>query len=277
MACAGHVDLGAPRIFVGSSGLESIASADLNNDGYPDLVATSIEPGFDVYLNDGRGAFTVMRFTTQSAPLSVVTGDFDRDGHIDVAYLEGGDARVAVYLNSGNGVFTTPATFSTGPLGGSYARGRRLAAVDLDGDQILDLIAADFGGNMPAFSVLHGIGDGSFAPYTTQTFALSGSVPSLDTGDVNGDGRTDLAFVTLDQYTSTQNVHIARGNGDGTFQTPSSLTATTGWASNFVLLRDLDGDGDLDLLRHVDGAMPMSPRGLEVFKNKNGVFGTPAV
>src|SRR5262245_2207980 len=64
---------------------------------------------------------------------------------------------------------------------------------------------------------------------------------SVAAGDVNGDGRPDLAVANV----LSHNVSVLLGNGDGTFA--AARTFTAGLAPRSVALGDVNGDGLLDL------------------------------
>src|SRR5439155_507645 len=77
-----------------------------------------------------------------------------------------------------------------------------------------------------------------------RTFATAGFNPEfVALGDVNGDGRQDLAVAHSGSTPST--VSVLRGNGDGTFQ--AARIFATGLTPAFVAVRDVNGDGRPDL------------------------------
>ena len=122
-------------------------------------------------------------------------------------------------------------------------------AADFDGDGILDLATADFGGNTVSVlsgQGLGGAGDGTFA--TAVSYALpAGSFPvALTSGDFNGDGILDLAVA--DEEAAGVSLLFgqgAGGTGNGAFTAGPRLTVSTNpWA---VAVGDFDADGILDL------------------------------
>src|SRR5437867_10532787 len=92
------------------------------------------------------------------------------------------------------------------------------------GDGMLDLSEAN-NGSYPSYastvSMLLGNGDGTFHP--AQTFGAGSGAVSVAVGDVNGDGRPDLAVAN--NYSN--DVSVLLGNGDGTFQPARSYGAGT--------------------------------------------------
>ena len=241
--------LGPPAALRGGSAPESLAVGDVNRDGHPDFVVGewTYEPGFDidvsVMLGKAGGAYTPVKRVTESISelLSVTAGDLNGDGHPDLceAYLQdNGKDAVQVRLGQDDGTFGEPTAYPVPPV----SLAARLA--DLDGDGKLDWIAP--GCNGDGVSVLLGLGDG--------TFAAAGKIPlvrtcggaeaygTLDLGDLDDDGHVD-AVVTNPTLGS---VGVFLGDGAGGFSAPVSFSV----AGNpyAVLVRDLNGDGELDAI-----------------------------
>ena len=71
-----------------------MAAADLNEDGVPDLVysgykynsASGTNNGYGLYVQvcNGNGTFATPTKVSSPSAFNLVTGDFNRDGHIDV-------------------------------------------------------------------------------------------------------------------------------------------------------------------------------------------------
>ncbi len=124
----------------------------------------------------------------------------------------------------------------------SYATGRAPGSVaigDLNGDRKPDLATAGEDGPGRTVSVLLNRGNGSFR--AKRDYA-TGSIPvSVAIGDLNGDGKSDLATANWDSGA----VSVLLNTGDGAFQ--AKLDYTTGVGPDSVAIGDLNGDGKPDL------------------------------
>src|SRR2546425_30496 len=171
-------------------------------------------------------------------PASVAVGDFNRDGRPDLAvanYAASLPGTVSVLLGNGDGTFQPALIFGTSGANPEY-----VAVGDFNGDGVPDLAVAHSGSTPGTVSVLLGNGDGTFQP--ARLFAAGQGSLSVAVGDVNGDGRPDLAVANY----YSNDVSVLLGNGDGTFQAAQSFT-TAGPNPVTVAMGDVNGDGRLDL------------------------------
>jgi hypothetical protein len=163
-----HVDGG--QLSTGR-GLVITAVADFNGDGTPDLL---IEPNFGVVYGDGGGTFSRPYYFGYEASGTPAIGDFNGDGYLDVAFVNGQD--VDIFLNNGTGSFTEGNTYTTGF--GAY----NIATADVNGDGKLDLVT-------DGVAVLLGNGDGTFNPgYSVQSVDYG----SADVADFHRNGKMDI-------------------------------------------------------------------------------------
>ncbi len=183
-----------------------------------------------------------------AAPVDIVVGDFNGDGRLDLAVADADGLQIL--LGNGDGTFQ-PAQTVDGNIGLAIGEGNfgGLVAGDFTDDDTLDLAAV--GTNYDSITntyvqelwVLLANGDGTFQPQVTYTLGPpSGSdygwyPDSLVAGDFTGDGTLDLAV------SDDAGIQMLLGNGDGTFQPPTTLAADVG----ILVAGDFNGDGDLDL------------------------------
>lgn len=233
----------AGTVTVGTNPL-SIAAGDLNNDGSSDLaVANSGSNDVTILLGNGTGGFSAAVGSPVAvggtAPASVAIGDVNRDGKLDLAVANQGSNNVTILLGNGSGGFSaaagSPFAAATGPLS--------IAVGDLDGDGDLDLAAANK--TSVNVTILLGDGSGGFSPAAGSPVALATSPNFLSMGDVNDDGRIDLAVAQSDATNS--NVAILIGSGTGRFAPAGGSPITTGTIPDFLVLMDANSDGKMDL------------------------------
>jgi len=125
----------------------------------------------------------------------------------------------------------------------TYAMGafpRSVALADVNGDGHLDLIAANSVGN--SVNILLGNGDGTFQSPPALIIQNTFAPRSVVVTDLSGDGIPDLVVANI----QTNNLSVFLGNGDGTFQNPTTIA--TGAGPEAVAAADLNGDGLPDLV-----------------------------
>jgi hypothetical protein len=156
-----------------------------------------------VLVNRGDGSFRAKRdYATGREPVSIAIGDLNSDGKPDLATANanrGGAGTVSVLANRGNGSFQAKRDYATG-------RGPQSIAIgDLNSDGKADLATAipNYGG-AGTVSVLANRGNGSFQ--AKRDYATGRGPQSVAIGDLNGDGKPDLA--TANYYASTVSVLV---------------------------------------------------------------------
>ena len=143
-------------------------------------------------MNTGAGTFApVVNYTFAGNPFGVVAADFNHDGYPDLAVTFYNDDVVTVLTNKGDGTFLpTRPTYAVG------SEPRFLTAADFNGDGSLDLAVSNGSASVPlgtTVSVLLNTGNGTFNPEAE--YPAGNSPSSVRAGDLNGDGKPDLALL----------------------------------------------------------------------------------
>jgi hypothetical protein len=240
-----------PAVFPPGNNPRSVAVSDFNADGRSDLaVANSDSASVSVLLNTTVPHTTTPSFAPQQAfatgnnPRSVAVSDFNVDGRSDLAVANGDDDNMSVLLNTTAPNAATPSFAPQQPFAAGYYP-RSAAVGDLNADGRSDLAVA----NAVSVSVLLNTtapqaATPSFAPQ--QIFVSRDGHASLAVGDLNVDGRSDLAVVN--PFSNSVNVllnatapHIATPSfaARQTFATGNNPLATA--------VDDFNADGRNDL------------------------------
>jgi hypothetical protein len=121
----------------------------------------------------------------------------------------------------------------------------------------------------------------SYLDAQVETAPFAGGVQTL-TGDVNGDGRTDLIWNQL--QTSTNQLYVGMSAGDGTFAFSAPFvhpeSAPEGWGNYTVDVADINGDAYADLVWNYlgsDAGVGLDNKTYVGLGNGDGTFGTPSV
>ncbi len=237
---------------------EKVAVGDFNGDHIPDIVMDTCPTheygcSVQVYSGHGNGTFTLSSTLQGGSSVPFVVGDFNADGHQDLAVLLIGDSGfngVGLYLGQGNGQFQSPIKYATPDL--------------------LSIAVGDFYNNrIQSLAILYEVyqSNGAEKVYV-QTLRYSGgklvgSTPQnffnepdmylslgIVAGDVTGDFKDDLVVSgSYNQVGSTGHVPVngyLPGNGNGTFGSMVNLP-TYGNLEGVGFVRDLNLDSRHDI------------------------------
>jgi uncharacterized protein (TIGR03437 family) len=217
----------------------SVAVADFNGDGKPDIVtANTGADDVTVLLGNGSGGFTAAPgspFAVGLFPHSVAVGDFNGDGKPDIVTANSGNNTVKILLGTGSGGFTGGGAFPAGSFPQS------VAVTDFNGDGKLDIVAANSGSH--SVTVFLGNGSGGFAVATGSPFAVGTNPQSVIGVDVNGDGKPDIVTANSGDNTVT----VLLGNGLGGFTAAGGRPFAAGATPLSLAKGDFNGDGRTDI------------------------------
>jgi uncharacterized protein (TIGR03437 family) len=230
---------------------------DFNGDGLLDIAFLSydltasasapISGSLYVMLGRNGGTFGAAQLVPNVTGASVSTGDFNRDGKIDlvvssprnltlqaISGMPPSGGPITILLGNGDGTFRTGTSYNP-----SFGPGP-VTVGDVNGDGIQDLVVNGLGGGL---AVLTGKGDGTFTQSYTQSVLGGGSVGLPVLAAFRGTPGPDIALPMA--FCCQGSLDFLVGNGDGTFK--SFTPVSTGVASTSVVSADFDGDGRPDL------------------------------
>jgi len=217
------------------------AARDFNNDGNVDLF---LKPS-RVMLGDGSGGFEWLpSFVPLEIELKALTGDFNDDGNEDVGWLN--ESGVAVLLGNGDG------TFQNQPIEEFVASDTTDAVVvDFNNDGAPEIAVTNAFDNEVVVLEYDHAKDG----FSETNWPLEAEPVSLDAGDFNADGHSDLAVAIQDIDAKPEFFAIAilLNDGTGNFEAAPNVPAGDVFEhgiSSFgnIVAADFTGDGAADIL-----------------------------
>jgi hypothetical protein len=233
----------APTTFSFTTWLTDLRAADVNGDGRIDLIGSSDEYNVagtvEVRLAQGSSFAPGLTTSIPGGAWVMAAADINLDGAIDVATVSSNDGTVSVLLGKGDGSFTTPVTYQAG-IGGAD-----VALSDLNDDGWPDLAVANVGDGTISVFLNRATGAGTFFAASAHT---TGTGPgSLAVGDLDGDGRPDLAATIPEE----EKVGVLFNVGRGMFASAVDILtdpAAGPLTATGVAIADLDGDRRSDLV-----------------------------
>ncbi|MBT8446907.1 MAG: VCBS repeat-containing protein [Gammaproteobacteria bacterium] len=235
----------------GDQEANAAAIIDLNGDNHPDIVAGNLF-GVRIYLNNGTATpfsgVTATLLSANTLTTSIAVGDVNGDTHPDIVAGNtevssgNGDKANLLYLNNGT---ATPFAGVTGQvISDDEDDTRGIALGDIDGDDRLDVVAANRDGRNRYY-----LNDGTATPFGAGSGVDLSADDQLSNGialaDMDGDGRLDALVINSG---STNRLYLNNG-------TPSPFAGINGRNisgdirdSRGLALADANGDGILDVI-----------------------------
>jgi hypothetical protein len=226
-------------------------TGDVNGDGKTDVIQlfdNAGRLGILVYTSNGTAytnTFGTGNIGQGSAALKFLTGDVNGDGKTDIIQLFDNGGRLGVLVYTSDGTAYTN-TFGTGNIGEGSAALAFLTG-DVNGDGKTDIIQPFDNGGVLGLLVYTSNGTGYTTSFGSANMGQSSAALAWLTGDVNGDGKTDIIQPFDNGGRSAFIVYTSNGTG----YTTTSVTTNTGEGSGALawLTGDVNGDGKTDVIQ----------------------------
>jgi hypothetical protein len=226
-----------------------LTTGDFNHDGRLDLILIQPSTGkiLPMLQTTTHGFSTGTSFLCSACGVGntlagLTTGDFNKDGNLDIVFANIATANLVTLPGRGNGTFGSPVVSH-----GFATAQQTIVAGDFNHDGLLDLVVGDGGDEL---QIALGNGDGSFragSPFQTSEALTT----TLLSADLTGDGKLDLvavstSFADIDGCAQGATLFILPGNGDGTFGAAKEYP--TGYLPVNAVIADFNGDGRPDVV-----------------------------
>ncbi len=233
---------------------KGLVAADFDGDGHLDLLtATAWGYDLDIYRGDGLSGFSFQgQLKGDGEPTRIFLKDLNKDGILDVVANAPDEGKVLIYLGDGKGGFVAPNLEVSDGLTKDFD----LSVEDFDGDGNLDIAALNVVNNgTKGASVVVFLGDGTGAFTMTTAFPVNALPTTIESRDLNNDGKPDLLVAGALPGNHTGNfISTYLGDGTGHFTTKQIIDLGTGNLKGLVAIGDFNEDGKLDVAYPVTGS-----------------------
>ena len=213
---------------------------DANHDAFPDLAAARTGPSsaISVFLNNAGAGFQYTTVLPVAAPIQeIAVVDFDADANVDLAIRTGSSIEVFRNLGAGAFIWNHRVTCWSTPT---------MAFGDFNGNGLADVIVGigpgSAAGGSASLAINWNLGTRYGRFIGEPTCRANGD--ELFAVDLEGDGNMDIVGYNNSPTSTSGDLIVRRGLGDGTF--PPCETFIVSYYVSGLAMGDLDGDGDPD-------------------------------
>lgn len=258
--------------------------ADIDNDGYLDLLVGNENRPAQLFHNKGNGTFEDISHSAGVDEVAFTKGvaaaDYDNDGYVDF-YVSNLNGNHFLYHNNHNRTFRETA------LQAGVQRPWQSFATwffDYDNDGWPDLFVTSYyisvdesirsylglAPNAETLKLYKNLGNGTFRDVTASVGLDKVFMPmGANFGDIDNDGYLDLYLGTGNPSYASLLPNVLLRNKEGKFFVDVTASSGTGelHKGHGVAFADIDRDGDEDLLEEVGGAIPGDRHAFRLFEN----------
>ncbi|MFI5071707.1 MAG: FG-GAP-like repeat-containing protein [Terriglobales bacterium] len=258
--------------------------ADIDNDGFLDLIVGNENAPLQLFHNNGNGTFTDIAHAAGVDRIgytkAIAAADYDNDGYVDF-YVSNLNGDNFLFHNNHNRTFT-----EVGLQAGVQQPWQSFPAwfFDYDNDGWPDLFVASYyvsvdesvrtylglPHNAETLKLYRNLGNGTFKDVTSEVGLDKVFMPmGSNFGDIDNDGYLDIYLGTGNPSYASLLPNVMLRNHDGKYFVDVTASSGTGelHKGHGVAFADIDNRGFEDLLEEVGGATPGDAHAFRLFEN----------
>ncbi|CAF1143785.1 unnamed protein product [Adineta steineri] len=234
--------LGKPYSTGIQSSPQSLAIADMNNDGQLDIIVANFQSntigilyafGYELF-----GSPTKYLTNDGSQPNSVAVTDINNDGSLDILVANYGTDSIGIFLGYNNGKFNTMITYSLEVGSKPFF----INVGHFDNDNISDIVVSN--SETDNIAILSHYNNGTFTTITNYSTGTRSRPYTIAIGDLNNDNQLDLAITN----SGTNNILLLYGCGNGTFTDATSYPLGYDYLPYSLAITNLNQDKWMDIV-----------------------------